>query len=80
VSRRAGRILFVGFFLAYALAVTWPGVLPFNRVRPFVLGLPFSFAWVALWIVLGLVVFLIVHRAEAAGTRKDVPAARPEER
>lgn len=79
MSRRAGRILFVGFFLAYALAVTWPGVLPFNRVRPFVLGLPFSFAWVALWIVLGLLVFMIVHRTETAGTEKDVPAG-PEER
>jgi hypothetical protein len=41
------------FFLVYLLALTFPGILPFNRIEPFVLGLPFSFAWVILWVVLG---------------------------
>ena len=76
MSRRAGRILFACFFLAYAIAVTWPGLLPFNRVRPLVLGLPFSFAWVALWIVLGFLVFLTVDRTESAATKDNMPVAR----
>jgi hypothetical protein len=80
VSRRAARILFVCFFLAYAGAVTWPGLLPFNRVRPFVLGLPFSFAWVALWIVLGFLVFLTVDRTESAATKDNGPPARRQSR
>lgn len=40
-------------FLLYALGVTWPGVLPFAGWQPSVLGLPFNFFWIILWIVLG---------------------------
>ena len=69
MSRRAARILFCGFFLAYAIALTWPGILPFNRIRPFVLGLPFSFFWVTLWVVLGFFVFIAVDRAESTRRR-----------
>jgi hypothetical protein len=60
---RRHRRLALGFFIVYAIAVTYPGVLPFNRARPFVLGLPFSMVWVTLWIVLGGVVFWLLERA-----------------
>ncbi len=47
------------FFLLYAVAVTYPGVAPFNRVFPLVGGLPFVLAWYAFWVVLaGLALFL----------------------
>jgi len=62
----AARRLFIAFFIAYAIVLTFPGVLPFNRIRPLVFGLPFSFAWVVLWVVLSFGVFLIVDRAESA--------------
>ena len=48
-------------FVLYAVAVTWPGVLPFSGARPFVLGLPFNFFWIVLWIVLGGVALVAVE-------------------
>lgn len=54
------------FFLLYAVAVTYPGVVPFNRAFPLVGGLPFVLAWYAGWVVLaGLVLFL--YDATAGG-------------
>lgn len=53
------------FFLLFALAVTWPGMLPFNRFRPTILGLPFSMAWIAMWVLLSFLVFLVVDRVES---------------
>ncbi len=51
--------LVAGFFLVYAVALTYPGVAPFNRVYPLVAGLPFVLAWYAGWVALaGVVLFL----------------------
>jgi hypothetical protein len=66
VSVVAARRLFVVFFAVYAIALSYPGALPFNRIRPFIFGLPFSFAWVLLWVVLAFLVFIILDRAEVA--------------
>lgn len=73
MSARAARILVAVFFLGYTVFLTWPGVLPFNRIRPFILGLPFSMAWVGLWVALSGVVLAILHRAEAV----DEEGVRP---
>ena len=59
-----GRALLALFFALYLLALSWPGVLPFNRVEPFVLGLPFVFFWVALWVVMGGVALWLLYRHE----------------
>ncbi|RKD32495.1 hypothetical protein BET03_11085 [Thermohalobacter berrensis] len=40
------------YFLICALATIWPIYLIANRIKPFVLGMPFSMFWVALWIVI----------------------------
>ncbi len=32
------------------VAVTYPGYVPFDRIRPFVLGMPFSLFWQLIWI------------------------------
>jgi hypothetical protein len=53
VTDRAARRLVGAFFAINLIALTFPGVMPFNRLRPFVLGLPFNFFWVVLWVVLG---------------------------
>ncbi len=58
--RTAVRVAVLCFGL-YALAVHWPGVLPFSRIRPFVLGLPFNFFWIVLWVVLGGVALLVLE-------------------
>jgi hypothetical protein len=69
MSVRAARALFVAFFAAYAIALTWPGIQVFNHIRPLVLGLPLSFAGVAIWVLLGFVVFVTVDRAERKAAR-----------
>jgi len=33
-----------------ALFLTYPGYVPFDKIRPFVFGLPFSLFWQVLWI------------------------------
>ncbi|MEJ2217571.1 MAG: DUF3311 domain-containing protein [Gemmatimonadota bacterium] len=64
MSVRTARTLTFLFFVAYAVVLTWPGTIPFNRFRPQVLGLPFSFFWVALWVALGAIVLYGLHRVE----------------
>ena len=69
------------FFLAYAAAVTWPGALPFNRIRPLVLGMPLSMAWVAAWLVLAFLALLLLDRAETREEdRRDRESAEEAER
>jgi hypothetical protein len=63
MSPRAARRLFVIYLLAMAVALTFPGIVPFNKVRPFIFGLPFNFVWVAFWVGLGFPVLLAVDRA-----------------
>lgn len=74
---RQVRIAVFLFFILYAVAVTWPGAVPFNRVRPFVFGLPFSMAWAALWIVMGCLVLWGLDLSESR-SRSDSPRAAPE--
>lgn len=61
MTHRVAVRIAVTCFVLYTLAVHWPGVLPFSGARPFVLGLPFSFFWIVLWIVLGGVALLLVE-------------------
>jgi hypothetical protein len=70
VTLRTARVLTGVFFGAMLVGVTWPGALPFVRVRPFILGLPFSFAWIALWILLSVFVLWGLDRVE--GRYRDV--------
>jgi hypothetical protein len=80
MSGRAARWLLAVYLAACAVALTWPGVVPFNRVHPLVLGLPLPLAWSTFWLVLGFVVFVVVHRAlgrdrrRAANATADGPA------
>lgn len=64
MSRRWARAFTAVFFTAFALVVTWPGMLPFNRVEPLVLGLPFSMAWVSGWVLAGGIVLWVLDAAE----------------
>lgn len=58
------RIFMAMFFVLFLLAVTWPGYVAFNRITPSVMGLPLSFAWPAIWIVLGFFVLVALDRSE----------------
>ena len=64
MSLRTARIL-TYIYLALALFfVTWPGLKPFARVEPLVLGLPFSMAWIAGWIAGSVFVLYGLDRVE----------------
>jgi len=44
-------------------------MVPFNRIHPLIWGLPFSMAWIALWVILSFLVLLFVDRAEGRARR-----------
>ncbi|MBT8396432.1 MAG: DUF3311 domain-containing protein [Gemmatimonadetes bacterium] len=59
------------FFVLFVLAVTWPGMIPFNRIYPLVFGLPFSMFWIALWVFASFLVLLLVDRTEGRAREED---------
>lgn len=68
-QKQARRLLFL-LVIAFATAVTWPGVLIANRFRPAFFGLPFNMVWTAAWIVIGLITLLIVDRSLHGRSRR----------
>ncbi len=72
--------LAVLYYAAMIFFVTYPGYVPFDRIRPFVLGMPFSMFWQVCWIVgAGLVlggVFIWEksRRTKADETRPSAPS------
>jgi len=59
------------FFLLFVFAVTWPGMIPFNRIHPLVLGLPFSMFWIALWVFSSFLILVLVDRIEGRARGED---------
>lgn len=54
--------LLLGYFVICTLGLVWPAYARIgNRIRPFVLGIPMSFAWVIGWVLLTFVVLLTYH-------------------
>ncbi len=71
MSLRTARAL-AGLYLALALFfVTWPGLVPFARIEPFILGLPFSMVWIAGWIAGVVVVLSLLDRVESRHRDRD---------
>lgn len=64
MSLTTARALAAAYFVAMLVFLTWPGTVPFARPTPFVLGLPFPFAWAAFWIVGAIGVLWGVDRVE----------------
>jgi len=71
MSLGTARFLAGAYFVLMLVLLTWPGMLPFARIRPFVLGLPFSFAWVAAWILGSVFVLWALDRVEKRHRRED---------
>lgn len=65
MSLGAARALAGAYLVLMLLAVVWPGAVPAARVEPTVLGLPFSFAWPALWVAGAVPVLWALDRVEA---------------
>ncbi|NNF14805.1 MAG: DUF3311 domain-containing protein [Gemmatimonadetes bacterium] len=77
MSLRLARTLTAAYFGLMLVFVTWPGFVPFARVEPLVLGLPFSMAWIAAWIAGSVVVLFLLDRVEKRYRDEDDPRADP---
>jgi hypothetical protein len=64
MTLRAARLLTGTYLILMAVAVTWPGMVPFARIRPMVFGLPFSFFWPAAWIAAAVPILYALDRVE----------------
>jgi len=60
--RRAQRLAIV-FFALNAIALVFPGVLPFRGPEPFVFGMPFGMIWTSAWIIAAFFVLLYIDSA-----------------
>ena len=66
--KRTAGLLFALYALCCLGAVTWPGYAWFgNRIEPYVLGLPFSLAWIVLWVLLSLAALVLYHTTTEGG-------------
>ena len=67
-SRRGPLLAFLAVTVVSGLALVWP-VYPFaSSIRPYVLGLPFSFAWVVGWLVVMFVALVLLYRIDEPHT------------
>lgn len=68
-STRQARTAFAVAWAAATLALIWPVYPAVSGVRPYVLGLPFSFAWVVGWlgVMFGALVALYRHDRASDG-------------
>lgn len=65
---RISRILLGAYVVLCLAALVWPGYeLVGNRVEPYVLGLPFAFAWHIGWVILTCLVIALFHLANRGG-------------
>jgi len=71
------RSLAAAYLVAALVFTTWPGLVPFARVEPLVLGLPFSMAWIAGWVAGVVVVLVLLDRVEARHRNRPAPGAGP---
>lgn len=70
MTLRGVRRLAIGFFVAYAIAVVYPGVVLLRGPRPFVFGMPLAMAWTAAWVVASFFVLLLLDRAYSRAQRE----------
>lgn len=66
-SGRLADRLVVAWFVVVFLALIWPLYVPAARVRPLVLGMPFSLFWIAVLLVASFVVLLAYHLRGGGG-------------
>lgn len=62
-------LAFLSVILVAGLALLWPVYPSVPSIEPYVLGLPFSFAWVVGWLVVVFGALVLLYRAEEQGER-----------
>ncbi len=63
-ARRRRRLVFLGVYVAVAALLVWPIYPLFSGIRPLILGLPLSLAWVVLALSVMFAALLWLYRAE----------------
>ena len=65
--------LFLGLVLLLLGLCIWPGYLPAARIEPYLFGLPFGLAWIALCLLAVFAVLVLTFRADmrAAAEGRD---------
>lgn len=62
--QRRRRIAFAVLLVVAALATIWPIYPLFSGIRPLILGLPLSFAWPVLWLLVVFAGLCWVYRGD----------------
>jgi hypothetical protein len=65
-------LLFATHIVCCVGALTWPGYAWLgNRIEPFVLGLPFSLAWVVGWVLASFAALVLYHASDRVREERD---------
>ncbi|WNS74999.1 DUF3311 domain-containing protein [Bacillus sp. DTU_2020_1000418_1_SI_GHA_SEK_038] len=64
MSKRTFNTLYIAIGIIPFLMLVFPGFELGNRATPIIMGLPFSFFWVLLWIVITFVALIILYRLD----------------
>ena len=75
-SDRLVPILVIAYYVAMLIVLTYPGYVPFSRIRPFVLGMPFALFWQVLWVSGAVVVLGGLFLWESERGAESVGSAR----
>ena len=63
-ARRRRTLAFLAVVMVAGLALVWPVYPSVASIRPYVLGLPFSLAWVVGWLGVVFVALVLLYRAD----------------
>ncbi len=67
-TRRSSLRAFLLVTVIAGLALIWPVYPLAADVRPYVLGLPLSFAWLVGWLIVMFVALVLLYRTDGPGT------------
>ena len=70
-AKRRRRLLFLAVYILAAALLIWPVYPMFSGIEPMILGLPLSFAWVILALLVMFGALLLLFRADERETNKD---------
>lgn len=70
-ARRRAQVAITVFFIVVFLALMWPVYPLFSRIHPWVLGLPFSLAYLLVILVLTFAVLLFFYLWETGKGRGE---------
>lgn len=71
MSKQKFTTLYVLFSVVPFLMLVFPLFEIGNRATPLVMGLPFSFFWVILWIVITFVALIVLYRMDPDNKEED---------